>query len=112
MRPFDVLAQEAIAEHPELERLLRAAAPKQAAYRFWSSGRGDRYFWTTEKIGHLGGRRYVAGVYRFLKTKKQWKLVRKVGFAKRFKAKDWARREYNADAERAAVRIMSEAKTK
>src|SRR3990167_6448515 len=60
-------------------------------YRHYSrEGSRDRYFYTTEKINHLGKSRYVAGIYRFYKTKKMWKCIKKVGFAKRYKADAWA----------------------
>ena len=68
--------------------------PRQPSYRFYRDKEtGDRYFWTTEKCKHKNGLKYVAGIYRYLKTKKAMKLVKRVGFASRKKAKAWA---YNA----------------
>ncbi len=67
------------------------------AFKYWSSEKKDKYFYTKEKINHNGNPRYVAGIYRFLKTKKQWKLIKRVGFAKKKKAIDWA---YSAYKER------------
>ncbi len=98
----DQLAREAIAEqaavNPEFRRLLQAAMPSQPSYRFWKSESGDRYFYTTEKINHKDKPRYVAGIYRFMKTKKQYKLVKKSGFAKKYKAKDRAYQWYQQKA--------------
>ena len=64
-------------------------------YRFWEDKNKNRFFYTIEKANHNGKSRYIAGIYRFLKTKKQWKLVKTVGFAKKFKAKDWAYKNYS-----------------
>ena len=43
----------------------------------------DRYFYTTRKITHKSRKRYVAGIYRYFKTKKQWKLLFTSGYAKK-----------------------------
>lgn len=68
----------------------------QPNYRFFESKETkDRYFWTTEKCAHRGGQKFVAGIYRFYATKNQFKLVRRVGFAKRYKSKEWARNAFN-----------------
>ena len=90
------LVTEAIAEqaevNPEFKRLLASVMPRSPRYRYFSrSGSRDRYFWTVEKINHKGNPRYVAGVYRFLKVKKQFKLVKSSGFAKKYKAKERAK---------------------
>lgn len=77
-------------QHPEIRNLFASLTPH---YRFWHNKRGDRYFYTTEKVNHKGNARYVAGIYRYLKTKKQWKMVKRVGFAKKKGAIAWA---YNA----------------
>ena len=78
-------------EYPDLVRALRAVMPRSPRYRFFRSpGSQDRYFWTSEKINHKDRPRYVAGIYRHLKTKKQWKLIKQVGFTRRYKAKEWA----------------------
>ena len=63
---------------------------RQPHYRYWQDKKKNRYFYTTEKINHNGKPRYVAGIYRYYKTKKQWKLVKQVGFAKKKRAIDWA----------------------
>ena len=60
---------------------------RQARYRYWKSEKGDWYGWTTEKMNHKGNPRYVAFIYRHLKSRKAMKLVRKSGFAKRKDAK-------------------------
>ena len=67
---------------------------RQAPYKYWQDKKENRYFHTTGKIEHKGNMRYVAGIYRYLKGKKQWKLVKRVGFAKKRKAIEWARKEY------------------
>jgi len=68
---------------------------KSARYKYYQAKNGDRYFYTVERIncgckqmpqrGH-----YVAGKYRFIKSKRQYKLVKKVCFSKKSKAIDWA----------------------
>jgi len=68
---------------------------RQASYRYYGDRQpADRYFYTTKKILHKGEPRYVAGIYRYRKTKDDWKLVKKVGFAKKKKAIEWARKAY------------------
>lgn len=77
----------------QVNRMFAKMLPSSPSYRYYSHKK-DRYFWTTEKIKHGQGRKYVAGIYRFLKTKNQLKLVKRVGFSKRYKAKAWANKEY------------------
>lgn len=75
-----------IANDPNLSKMFSSPA-----YRYYSrQGSKDRYFRTCEKINHKGKPKYVAGIYRYIKTKKQFKLVKKVGFAKKYKADKWA----------------------
>ena len=71
----------------EDEALYRTTQPR---YRYFTDHKGNRYFWTVEKINHNGNPKYVAGVYRYLKTKNQYKLVKQSGFGKRSTAKDRA----------------------
>lgn len=90
MNKEDIDAMTRDAMH-ELNRAYGRLMGRQPSYRYYSrTGSLDRYFWTTEKINHKGNPRYVAGIYRHLKTKKQWKLIKKVGFARRHKAKAWS----------------------
>src|SRR3990167_2200393 len=57
------------------------------SYRYVArDGSKDRYFYTTKKINHKGKPRYVAGIYRYISSKKQYKLVKSAGFAKKYKA--------------------------
>src|SRR3990167_8457174 len=64
---------------------------RSTSYQYYSrKDSKDRYFYTTEKTKHKGKLRYVAGIYRHLKTKNQLKLVKRAGFAKRYKADAWA----------------------
>lgn len=87
---------EALRENPEVVRAIAAMQPR---YRYYiRKSTGDRYFWTTEKANHNGKPRFIAGIYRWYKTKKQFKLVRSVGFAKRYKAKQWALAAFNREA--------------
>jgi hypothetical protein len=68
-------------------------------YRYYCRGDSrDRYFWTTEKVNHKGKSRYAAGIYRFLKTRKAFKLVKRAGFAKRYKAEAAAKAYRDAEA--------------
>ena len=83
------LVNKALAENPDLRALLARSSARYIYYQGGKSGQ-DKYFWTTKKVNHKGKPRYVAGIYRYLKTKKQWKMVKKIGFAKRYKAKQWA----------------------
>lgn len=56
-------------------------------YRYYArAGSKDRYFYTTEKINHKGKPRYVAGIYRYLKSRNVFKMVKSSGFAKKYKA--------------------------
>jgi hypothetical protein len=65
---------------------------RRASYRYYGDREpADRYFYTCEKILHKGKPRYVAGIYRYYKTKEQWKMTKKIGFAKKKKAMEWAR---------------------
>ena len=52
---------------------------REPSYRYFSR-RGhpndsDMYFWTTESVQRGGKPRYASGIYRHLKTKRQWKLT-------------------------------------
>lgn len=64
------------------------------AYTYYEDGKHNRYFCTVKKIEHKGNMRYVAGIYRYVKSKDHWKLTKKVGFAKKKLALDWAYRHY------------------
>ena len=58
-------------------------------YRYFSIRKvgEDRYFWTTETVKHGGKPRYASGIYRYLKTKKAFKLVNERYHVKRKDAK-------------------------
>lgn len=63
---------------------LLGSSPK---YRYMTrDGSKDRYFYTTEKINHNGKPRYVAGIYRYLKSRNVFKMVKSSGFAKKYRA--------------------------
>lgn len=69
----------------------------QANYRYFSDRRTkDMYFWTTEKITWKGKPRYISGIYRYHKTKKEWEVPQstKAGHATRSKAKARALKMY------------------
>lgn len=76
---------------------VRALFPSTPTYHYYSKENKDRYFWTTEKCNHKGSKKYVAGIYRYLKTSKRFKLVKRAGFAKKYKAKERAIKWYNED---------------
>src|SRR3990167_9589876 len=77
---------------PELRNLFASITPRQANYRYYHhEGSKDRYFYTTTKINHKGHKRFVVGIYRYLKGKKAFKLVKKSGFAKKQRAIETAR---------------------
>ena len=63
-------------------------------YTYWEDKKGNRYFYTKTKINHNGNLKYVAGIYRYIKTKKYHKLVKQVGFAKKKKAIEWAYKKF------------------
>jgi hypothetical protein len=91
MTTLDEEINHRIMADPTIRAMIQRVMPRQPSYRYFQrQGSKDRYFWTTEKINHKNKPRFVAGIYRYLKTKKQFKLVKKVGFAKRYKAKEWA----------------------
>lgn len=87
MTDINDVFQQVLKENLELQALF----PTQANYRYWhgrdEKHKKDRYFHTTEKINHKDKLRYVAGIYRYLKLKKQYKLIVTRGFAKKKKAK-------------------------
>jgi len=60
---------------------------RQASYYYYTDGHSkNRYFYTTQKINHKGKMRYVSGVYRYLKGKKQWVPRKLAGSAKKKRA--------------------------
>ena len=77
-----------------LNQLLGQYLPKSASYRFFEDKKRNKYFWTTERIEHLGKQRFVSGVYRYFKMKKHWIAKKKVFHAKRNKAKARAYKMY------------------
>ena|SRR3972149_9611737 len=103
INPIDII-NKAIAEDPYLRNML---ARTQASYRYFSNRTTkDRYFWTTEKIKHKSGSRYVAGIYRYIKSMGKlggYKIVKRVGFARRQRAKQWALNAYNKSVEAKAT---------
>ena len=57
------------------------------SYRYSTrEGSKDRYFYTTQKVNHKGSPRYVAGIYRYISSKKHFKMVKSSGWAKKYKA--------------------------
>jgi len=57
-------------------------------YRYYCyKGSDDQYFWTVETVKHNGKDRYASGIYRYLKTKKQFKLTKERYHTKRKDAK-------------------------
>jgi hypothetical protein len=74
------------------ERLGMLFGYSEPRYRYYPrAGSKDRYFYTCEKINHKGKSKYVAGIYRYIKSRDLFKLVRKSGFAKKKRAKETAR---------------------
>lgn len=61
---------------PAIRSLFEGLTPRQASYRYYShKGSRDQYFYTTQKINHKGKKRYLSGIYRYLSSKKTWKLI-------------------------------------
>jgi len=86
---------EAINNDPELMELFAPLMVSSPAFTYYEDKKGNQYFYTKDKINHKGQMRYVAGIYRYYKTKKQYKLVRSVGFAKKKKAIEWASKQHD-----------------
>jgi len=95
----------------ELNELARKHFPEllrsSPAYTYFTDARGSRYFYTKEKVSckHGNGKHYQAGIYRYYKTKKMHKLVRKVCFAKKKRAIAWAEKEHDKAVEREEQRM-------
>ena len=71
----------------------------QPAYRFfYRKGMKDQCFWTTETVQHKGKPKYASGVYKYLKTRKAYKLTQERYHAKRRDAKARARELFKATA--------------
>ena len=88
----------ALNANPEIRRMLQNIGGRSPAYRYYTrTGSQDRYFYTTKKINHKEKPRYVAGIYRYLKTRKAFKLIKSVGFAKKYKAITWAEKAKNKE---------------
>lgn len=84
--PFKSTITKVIQDSPVLSGIFGCSPD----YTYWTDNKGNRWFYTKEKIEHNGKLRYVAGKYRYLKSKKMFKLVSKVGFAKKKFAINWA----------------------
>lgn len=67
---------------------------KTPSYRYYKDSKRNQYFWTTTPLYKNGRKRFASGIYRYLKTKKQWVLRKKVYHAKRYKAKERAWKLY------------------
>jgi protein associated with RNAse G/E len=66
------------------------------AYRYFHiKGSENQYFWTTEPVKHNGHKRFVSGIYRFIKSKNQLKLTDERYHSKRKDAKARALALYN-----------------
>jgi len=87
---IDSRFQEAISKVIQESPVLSQAFGGSPAYTYWEDRKKNQWFYTKEKIMHKGRMRYVAGKYRFLKTKGQYNLVKRVGFAKKKDAINWA----------------------
>ena len=70
---------------PVLRSLFTTRTP---SYRYFHhKGSNDQYFWTTEPVKHNGKMRFASGIYRYLKTKKAFRLTQAGYHAKRKDAK-------------------------
>lgn len=84
-------------------------ATRQPKYRYYRDERNNRYFWTIERTicQHGSDKHYLAGVYRYYKGKKMWKLVKKRCFAKKWRAKEWAGQKWKKSHEKEMARKKS-----
>ena len=91
MNTLDKVAQEVgniinrlAQDDPTWRQFLR----RQPNYRYFHiKGGKDEYFWTTEPISHNGHKRFASGIYKFIKSKQQWRLTKEKYHAKRKDAK-------------------------
>ncbi len=83
-----------------LNELWAKVVPQQAGYTFWSNPHNDRFFYTTEKVRHRGKARYLSGVYRYVKSRKGWKLLYEAGNLYKRNAMDRAYKLLQADLEK------------
>ena len=61
---------------------------RSPSYRYYyREGLKDQCFWTTETVLHNGKPRYASGIYKYLKSKKAYKLTVPRYHAKRKDAK-------------------------
>lgn len=80
---------------------VQSLMPRSPRFRYYTrEGSRDRYFYTVEKINHKGSPKYVAGIYRYISSKKQFKLVKQSGFAKKYKANEAALKYRDTEAKR------------
>ncbi len=71
-------------DDPSLGRFLTYSP----AYRYFRrKGSKDQYFYTTDSVQHNGKPHYASGIYRYIKTKKAYKLTQERYHAKRKDAK-------------------------
>lgn len=90
-----------------LNRAFADMMPRSAGYHYYTrDGSKDRYFYTTEKVNHKGSPRYVAGIYRYLSSKKQLKLVKSSGWAKKYRAKEVAQKYRDIEAKRVELGLQ------
>jgi hypothetical protein len=67
---------------PTLRALFTVSKPRHYQYRYYTKkGSKDKYFYTVEKVNHDGKARYVSGVYKYISSKKQFKLIQTKGHA-------------------------------
>jgi len=70
-----------IKNEPEMRMLFNT---RRHSYMYYSrKGSKDRYFYTIRKVEHKGSQKYVAGIYRYIKSKNILKIVKKAGFGKK-----------------------------
>jgi len=70
---------------PVLIQLFTSRSP---AYRYYHhKGYKHQYFWTTEPVQHNGKKRFVSGIYHFIKSKNLYKLSKEKYHAKKKDAK-------------------------
>lgn len=74
-------------DDPSWRRFFR----RQPNYRYFSDkGSKAQYFWTTEPITKNGQKRFVSGIYKFIKSKNLFKLTHERYHARRKDAKERA----------------------
>jgi hypothetical protein len=86
MTEFEQLINRMVKYNPYIANLFQPT--RQPRYRYFNhKGSKNQYFWTVETIKHNGKQRYASGIYKYIKSKNQFRLTNEQYHAKRKDAK-------------------------